>query len=98
MAARCEDLRDIFSQPIFRRPPTFQVLRVHLTDPRGDSLRLTDDGIVRAPNLATVFLEPSRSAMIAGRLGVGLEVRDWTHDRSVVINTSEGNIVRTFHE
>ena len=81
----------------FRGPLTLQVLRVHLEDPGSDSLQVTNDRIIHIQNPGVLHLEPSRSAMVIGLLGASLEIHDWTCNRSVVIDTTEDNIiVRTF--
>ena len=68
-----------------------QVLRMRLTEPGGDSLQLTDYGTIGDPDLGEFSLEPSRSAVISGFIGVGIEIRDWTCNRSVTVSTTGAN-------
>jgi len=87
----------------FRTWATSQVLRVHLTEPRSYPLPLTDYGTVLDLKPGIIALEPSRSATtVAEMAGVGIQVRDWTCGRSVMISTPRANndheYVSTFHD
>ena len=80
-----------------------QILRVHLTEPRGDSFQLTFHQVIPNPHpdLWGIAVEPSRSAVITGIPGVGIEIYDWTRKRSVVAGTTGVSYrtmsVRTIH-
>ena len=54
----------------------------------GDSLRLTDHGTIDDSDLRKFSLEPSRSAVISEFIDFGIEIRDWTRNRSVMISTA----------
>ena len=74
-------------------------MRAHLTEPGGNSLQSTDDGVICHLNLDILALEPSRTAVITRLVGVGIEIHDWSRNRSVVANTTEeGTPVRMFHK
>ena len=76
------------------------MIRAHLPEPGSDSLTFTDDGVARSPGILLAF-EPSKRAVIIRLPGVGIEVRDWTRSRSVVVKMAGadyGNaLVRTFY-
>ena len=73
----------------FREVSTFQVLRVHLAEPRSDYPQLTDHGILHSDS-KILGLEPSGSTVLIIRhLYPDIEVYDWTHDRGVVIEAIE---------
>lgn len=86
----------------FRIRFTMQILRVHLTEPRSSPLPLTDYGAISDLNPGIITLEPSRNATITEIIGIGIQVRDWTCGRSVVISTPRANYdhayVSTLHE
>jgi len=52
------------------------------------------------PNIGTITLEPSRRAVITELLGTDIQIRDWSHNQSVVISTlrvdRDHAFVRTF--
>ena len=70
---------------------TLQMLRVHPTGPRSYPLSLINCGTVPDPNTGIIVLEPSRNATITEIIGVGIQVRDWTCGRSVMISTPRRN-------
>ena len=68
-----------------------RVLRVHPGGPRGDPLQLTYHGIANDPALRLFSLEPSRNAIVSGSIDIGIEIRDWTRNRSVMVRIAEAN-------
>ena len=85
----------------FSGPSTIRVIRAHLTEPGSDSLTFTDDGVTGLPDGMLLALEPSKGAGIMRLAGVGIELRDWTRSRSVVVKIAgadSGNAsVRRFY-
>lgn len=73
----------------FREASAFQVLRVHLAEPRTDYLQLTDYGVLHS-NSKILGLDPSGRRVLIIRLSYpDVEIYDWTNDRGVVIDTIE---------
>lgn len=67
------------------------MLRAHQTGLRRGYLQLTDHGTISDPGLGKVLLEPSRSAVISGFIRNGIEIHDWTRNRSVTVNITRAN-------
>jgi len=67
---------------------TPQILRAHLTEPRNDSFQLTAYADIDQLNPGRIALEPSRNAIITEIPGIGIQIGDWVHNRTVEIITS----------
>ena len=71
----------------FREEYASRVLRVHLIEPRSDSVGLTDYGVVHHSNPKILGLEPSRGIVITGPSDIdAVEICDWTRERRVIID------------